>query len=123
MPAIPITLKCECGEMLKADLGDQVKCRCGRSYDTTELEQSRLAGVRHSQAKMRIYITVGTLFIVGAAAIAFGFWGLRGVAVAVPASGLFWFRLIGPIVRRRVFYGAGELPTWQLEASKAEPEQ
>ena len=25
-------------------------------------------------------------------------------------------------VRRRVFYGAGELPTWQLESTKAEAE-
>lgn len=122
MAAIPITLRCECGQTHSAKLGDHVACPCGRTYDTATLEQTRLFGVRHSQAKMRIYITFGTLFIVGVAAVTFAIWGMKGIAIGIPASGLFWFRLIGPIVRRRVFHGAGELPTWQLAASKAEPE-
>jgi hypothetical protein len=44
------------------------------------------------------------------------------VAIGLPASAISWFRLIGPIVRRRVFYGAGELPTWRLKSTKVEPE-
>ena len=122
MPAIPITLRCECGQTHTAELGDRLRCECGRSYDTRAVDQTRLAGVRQSQAKMRVYITCGTLFIIGVAAVTFALWGLKGIAIGIPASGLFWFRLIGPIVRRRVFFGAGELPTWQLEASQAEPE-
>ena len=122
MPEIPITLRCECGQTHSVELGDDVQCSCGRSYDTRTLDQARLTGVRRSQAKMRLYITFGLLFIVGISFTAFALWGLKGVAIGLPASAIAWFRLIGPVVRRRVFYGAGELPTWQLESTKAEPE-
>jgi hypothetical protein len=123
MSAIPITLRCECGRAHSVEIGEEVRCECGRSYDTRSLDQTRLARVRHSQAKMRVYVTCGTLFIVAIAALTYAMWGLRGTAVGIPVSGLIWFRVIGPIFRRRVFYGAGELPSWQLESSKVEPEQ
>ena len=73
--------------------------------------------------KMRLYITFGLLFIVGGAAITFFLWGPRGIAVSIPITGLLWFRVIAPVVRKRVFYGAGELPTWKLEATEVEPER
>jgi hypothetical protein len=122
MAEIPITLRCECGQAHSVELGDHVQCSCGRSYDTRTLDQARLMGVRRSQAKMRLYITFGLLFIVGISFTAFALWGVKGIAIGLPASAIAWFRLIGPVVRRRVFYGAGELPTWQLESTKAEPE-
>ena len=106
----------------QVELGDQVQCACGKSYDTRTLDQTRLMGVRRSQAKMRLYITFGLIFIVGISFATFALWGLKVVAIGLPASALAWFRLIGPIVRRRVFYGAGELPTWRLKSTKVEPE-
>ena len=82
-----------------------------------------MAGVRHAQAKMRLYITFGILLIVAAAFATLRLWGPRGIAVAVPVTGLIWFRFLGRYLRRRVFYGAGELPTWKLESTgKVEPE-
>jgi hypothetical protein len=122
VPEIPITLRCECGQAHSVELGDQVQCSCGRSYDTRTLDQARLVRVRRSQAKMRLYITFGLIFIVGISLTTFAVWGLKGVAIGLPASAIAWFRLIGPVVRRRVFYGAGELPTWQLESTKTEAE-
>ena len=123
MADIPITLTCECGEQHSVRIGDTVDCGCGRVYDTTELEQGRLAGVRHAQAKMRLYITFGILLMVAAAFATYVLWGPRGIAVAVPVTGLIWFRFLGRYLRRRVFYGAGELPTWKLESTgKVEPE-
>ena len=71
---------------------------------------------------MRLYITFGLIFIVGVSFATFALWGLKGVAIGLPASALAWFRLIGPPVRRRVFYGAGELPAWRLKSTKVEPE-
>ncbi len=123
MAMIPLTITCECGETHSTELGKVVICGCGRSYDTTELDQNRLTKVRHSQLKMRLYITCGTLLIGGGAAVTYFLWGPRGMAVSVPITGLLWFRLIAPIVRRRVFYGAGELPNWKLESSEVEPER
>ena len=79
-------------------------------------------GVRRSQAKMRLYITFGLIFIVSISLVTFALWGMKGIAIGLPASAIAWFRLIGPVVRRRVFYGAGELPTWQLESTTVEPE-
>ena len=122
MPEIPIALSCECGRTHQVELGDQVQCACGKSYDTRTLDQTRLTRVRRSQAKMRLYITFGLIFIVGISLATFLVWGLKGVAIGLPATAIAWFRLIGPIVRRRVFYGAGELPTWRLKSTKVEPE-
>lgn len=122
MAEIPLTIRCECGETHSAKLGARVRCSCGRTYDTAELDQTRLVGVRHSQAKIRLYITFGLLLMAAGAMVTYVLWGARGVAVGIPITGLLWFRVIGPVVRKRVFYGAGELPTWQLKGSKSEPE-
>lgn len=122
MPVIPLTIRCDCGQTHSTELGQVVRCTCGRTYDTTELDQTRLAGVRHSQAKIRLYITFGVLLMAAGALVTYMLWGARGVAVGIPVTGLLWFRLIGPVVRKRVFYGAGELPTWQLKGSKSEPD-
>ncbi len=118
MVEIPLTIRCDCGTTHSVTLGGTVTCGCGREYDTSELDQARLMGVRHAQAKIRLYITFGLVLIVGIAATAYFAWGIRGVAVGLPVGALVWFRLIGPRVRKRVFYGAGELPSWQLRAKK-----
>jgi hypothetical protein len=122
MAEIPITLTCECGERHSTQVGATVTCSCGRVYDTAQLDRARLVGVRHAQAKVRLYITFGILLMVGAAFVTYVLWGPRGIAVAIPVTGLVWFRFLGRFLRRRVFYGAGELPTWKLESSPPEAE-
>ena len=123
MAEIPITLTCECGVRHSTRIGETVTCTCGRVYETADLEQGRLANVRHAQAKMRVYMTLGIVLMVVACAVTWVLWGPRGIAVAIPVTGLIWFRFLGRYLRKRVFYGAGELPTWQLESGgKAKPE-
>lgn len=122
MADIPLTVTCECGQAHAVQLGDRIECACGRTYDTRGLDQGRLFGVRHAQAKIRLYITFGILLMAAGAFAAYTVWGLRGIAVGIPVTGLLWFRVIGPIVRKRVFYGAGELPTWQLESTGSSAE-
>ncbi len=117
MADIPITLRCECGQTHSVKLGDTVDCACGRMYDTRELEQTRLVGVRHSQAKMRIYITFGILLIVGVASSRSAL-GDEGDRDRDPGQGSVLVPPPRADLRRRVFYGAGELPTWQLAASQ-----
>lgn len=123
MADVPITVTCECGERHSAKLGETVTCTCGRMYDTMELDRGRLMGVRHAQAKIRLYITFGIMLMVVTAFATYVLWGPRGIAVAIPVTGLIWFRFLGRYLRRRVFHGAGELPTWKLESTgKVEPE-
>ncbi len=120
---IPLTVTCECGACHSAELGDAITCSCGRHYETSELDQGRLTGVRLSQARMRLYITFGVIFIVAVSALTAAVWSLRGIAVGAPLAGLLWFRVVGPYFRSRVFDGAGELPRWKLEAEKAPAEK
>ena len=116
--AIPITINCECGEAHRAELGDEVACSCGRRYDTASLPQADVFAVRRAQLRMKLYITLGVIFVVGVTLLAFFLWGIRGAALAGPLTALIWFRLLGPPLRRHVFRGAGELPTWKLEATE-----
>lgn len=117
--SVPITVRCECGESHQAHLGQTVSCACGRFFDTSTLPRGDLGGVYRSQLRMRFYTTLGTVFVVGISVIAGVTWGTKGLAVGLPVAGLAWFRIVGPALRRRVFRGAGELPSWKLDASAA----
>lgn len=116
--SIPITIRCECGEVNKADFGDVVTCSCGRRYDTSTLPQGDLFAVQRAQTRMKLYVTVGMIFVVGLTLAGFFLWGVKGAAIVGPLTGLLWFRLIGPRFRRHVFRDAGELPAWDLKATE-----
>ena len=77
MAEIPITLTCECGEQHSVQVGDTVNCGCGRVYDT-RARTGTAEGVRHAQAKMRLYITFGILLLVAAAFATYVLWGREG---------------------------------------------
>ena len=114
--SIPITIRCECGESHSTDLGEVVSCECGRRYETSKLDQARLMRVRVTQMRWRLYVTFGIVFLLAATVLAWAVFGLKGAALAGPAAALLWFRFVGRYLRKRVFRGAGELPTWKLEA-------
>lgn len=116
--AIPITVRCECGETHSVDLGDTVECTCGRRYETATLPPERFADIRARQARIRLYVQLGIVFIglsaVGAALL----WSAKGVAVAVPLAGLIWFLFLGKWYRRRWLRHVGDRTVLQLEASE-----
>lgn len=114
---IPITVRCECGETHSATLGDTVECSCGRSYETSQLPQDRFAQVRAHQARARLYVRVGFIFVVGITVAAFLVWGMWGAAVAAPVTALIWFKIIRRWFTRTFVPSPGELPTLELEAS------
>lgn len=116
--AIPITVGCECGEKHAAKLGDIVECACGRRYETSELPQGRFAQIREHQAKARLYVRVGAVFIVGAALGSYFLWGLWGAAITTPLTGVLWFFYIRRWFMRRFVPSPGELPTFELEARR-----
>jgi hypothetical protein len=116
--AIPITVRCECGETHSIDLGDTVDCICGRHYDTSTIPPERFAHVRARQARGRLYVQLGMIFVGGAAVLTAVLWGLKGVAIGVPLSGLVWFLFLGKWYRKRWLLDVGEPTTLHLEASE-----
>lgn len=115
--AIPLTIRCECGETHSAKLGETVSCSCGRVYDTKEIPAASFAQIRAHQAKAKLYARVGMVFVIGLSVAAFFAWGKWGAAVAAPVTAAIWFRVIRPWFMRTFVPSPGELPTLELEAS------
>ena len=116
--AIPITVRCQCGESHPAELGDTVECSCGRRYETANLPPERFADIRVRQARIRLYLQLGIVFMALSAVGAAVLWSAKGVAVALPLAGLIWFLFLGKWYRRRWLVDVGERTTLQLEASE-----
>lgn len=114
--AIPITVRCECGQVSPAKLGDTVTCQCGRTYDTSALPAERFSQVRAHQAKARLYVRIGVIFVAGIAALAYVFFGIWGAAFAGPLAALIWFRVVRRWFMRTFVPSPGELPTLELDA-------
>jgi hypothetical protein len=116
--AIPITVRCECGETHSAKLGDVVECPCGRSYETSQISESNFPQLREHQAKARLYVRAGAIFLIVIGVISFFVWGIFGAAITVPIGGMLWFWYIRRWFMRRYVPSPGELPTLQLEATR-----
>ena len=116
--AIPITVRCECGETHSVDLGDAIDCNCGRHYDTSTIPAERFAHVRARQARGRLYLQIGLIFLASVAVITGVLWGLKGLAVGIPLACLIWFLFIGKWYRKRWLLDVGEPTTLQLEATE-----
>jgi hypothetical protein len=115
--AIPLTVRCECGEVHSVDLGDSVRCSCGRTYDTSTLPSAQFARIRAHQAKGRLYVRLGFVFVVGITVLCGLRWGFWGAGVAAPLTALIWFKIIRRWFMRAFVPSPGELPTLELEAS------
>jgi len=114
--SIPLTVRCECGEVLSVTLGDQVTCACGRRYDTSSMPPESFTRVRAAQLRVRLYTRIGFVLVAGAAVLGWVVEGLAGAALAGPAAALLWFRFVQPRFKRRQAEDLAGLPTWKLEA-------
>jgi hypothetical protein len=114
--AIPITVRCECGETHPAKLGETVECSCGRRYDTSKLDHNWPQAQEH-KAKAKLYVRVGFVFIAGTTLAALFFWGIWGAAITAPMMAVLWFWFIRRWFMRKFVPSPGELPTFELEAS------
>jgi hypothetical protein len=116
--AIPITVRCECGETHAVDLGNTVECTCGRRYETATLSPESFGHIRARQARIRLYMQLGIVFIGLSVVAAAVFWGVKGVLVALPLAGLLWFLFFGKWYRKRWLRDTGDRTTLQLEATE-----
>jgi hypothetical protein len=116
--AIPITVRCECGETQAVELGDRVDCSCGRHYDTSTIAPERFAHVRARQARGRLYIQLGLIFVAGTGVWTAVVWGVKGLAIGVPLACLLWFLFLGKWYRKRWLLDVGEKTVLQLEATE-----
>lgn len=115
--ALPITITCECGEVVNADLGDVVRCVCGRTYDTGAIGGEKLARLRVVRARITLYLRLATIFLVGMVVFAGIVYRGKGVAIALPAAAALWLWVISPRYKRRYMTDLSDLPTWDLRAS------
>ena len=99
--AIPITVRCECGETHSAKLGDVVECSCGRRYDTSQISESNFPQVREHQAKARLYVRVGAVFIIAHWSRVVLPLGHLGRGDHRPIAGMLWFWYIRRWFMRR----------------------
>jgi hypothetical protein len=116
--AIPLTVRCECGETHSVNLGDTVDCICGRHYDTSELPEEQFAQVKAHKARTNLYVRLGFVWIVGLGLVTFLLWGKWGVAVGAPLAALIWFLIIRRWFMRTFVPSPGELKTLELEATE-----
>ena len=116
--ASPITLKCECGELHRVTLGERVTCGCSRAFDTSTLPAERFAHVRAKQVRVRLYLQLSLIFVVGVIVVTAALWGLRGVALGAPLAALLWFLFLGKWYRKRWLGDGADRTTLTLEASE-----
>jgi hypothetical protein len=116
--SIPLTLRCECGEVISAHAGDVVTCTCERRYDTSALPGPSIAHVRATQARLRLYARLGAIIVVLFGLIGFYFARLPGVAGAASISAILWWKVVAPALRRKHMDDVTDLPTWNVEAER-----
>ena len=93
-------------------------CACGRTYDTAKLPTEALAGARSMKERYRRYAWIGILIVLGTTLVAFLLGGLWGAAIALPLSGLIWFKGVAPHWGKRAKAEVAELPTFTLDANE-----
>lgn len=116
--SIPLTLRCECGEVLSAKAGETVTCACGRRYDTSTIPGPSVARVQATQARLRLYARLGLIVVITFGILGFFAAGLPGVALAASLSALVWWKGVAPWLRRKHAEDFTDLPSWQLEAER-----
>ena len=116
--SIPVTLRCECGNVLYAKVGESVTCTCGRRYDTSSLSGPTVARVRATQARLRLYARLGMAVVVGFGALGWFWLGLPGVALTASLSAIIWWRIVAPVLRRKHSDELADLPSWELKAER-----
>lgn len=113
MAGIPITVRCECGQVHEAILGETVRCSCGRRHDTQAPEEVRQRIFRARRglevAKRSGLILIPAAGLLGMALTQRIVGVLAGPVVAVP-----WFALVLPFFRRRYAQAMGQI-RWTSE--------
>jgi hypothetical protein len=116
--ALPLKILCECGHTSYVEAGNEAVCVCGRRYDTSGIPAERLVSVRITQAKARLYMRLGFVFVVVATLAGYLVYGLRGAALTLPTAALVLFRVVQPRFQARQRAALDEVEPWQVEARK-----
>ena len=69
------------------------------------------------EAKARLYVRIGAVFILASGVAAYLVWDFWAAAITVPLVAMLWFWYIRRWFMRRYVPSPGELPTVELEAS------
>ncbi len=110
----PITVRCQCGERRDLAYGEVWTCRCGRRWNTAQIDAEEYGRLRRLQLRFRVLpicLGIGTSIL----GLFFLFTGNSfSLFVLLPVALLSWGMLLRPMHRRRYTAALGELPRWQL---------
>lgn len=112
--ALPVRVTCDCGTSHEAELGQTVRCSCGRVYDLDAPEHARVAIMRASAA-LRAAKRAGLLVIPACGMLGLVLTGSLWGFLAGPAAAGVWYGGILRLLRRRYAAAMGAV-RWQAEA-------
>ena len=116
--SIPLKITCECGQTTAAESGDSVTCACGRVYDTASLPAASLAGAHSMKERYKRYAYLGIVIVLGTTIVAYVLGGIWSAGIALPLSGLIWWKGVAPSWQKRAKAEAASLPTFKLDAKE-----
>jgi hypothetical protein len=109
-------VRCPCGERRCLAYGEVWECKCGRRWNTAQINREEYARLRRVQMRFRLLPVILGL-ATSIVAFFFLFTGnMFSLLVLLPFALIVWGVLIRPIHRRRYTAALGKLPRWELHA-------
>jgi hypothetical protein len=114
MKGPPITIRCDCGAVLRVPYGDARTCaQCGRRWNTTQIPSEEYWGIMRRMRRYRLE-AMGVAILIAAVFVILGLTiGQRFFLMAPIALGA-WFLWYMPGWRKKVRAAARSMPTWDL---------
>jgi hypothetical protein len=110
----PITVRCDCKQVLHVPYGDAVICpSCGRRWDTAQIPVEEYDGVMRDMRGFRLQAMILGSGI-GLAVVLFATLTNRPLFPLALIAMAGWWLLYMPRWRRKVRARARELPSWNL---------
>jgi hypothetical protein len=112
----PITVTCDCGEVLRVPYGESAACgSCGRRWDTAQIPADEYEGVMRDMRRYRVEAMVLGLGL-GLLVVTVGVTTGRPLFPLALIAMAGWWLLYMPRWRRKVRARARSLPTWKLRS-------
>lgn len=114
MPAPPITIACDCGEMRHVPYGDRWTCEsCGKTWNTSQIPVDEYQGLLRDQRRERL-LPVGVSLAIFAIFGVLAFLVSESLILLAPIVVAGWLLLFMPFWRARLRRRTRTLPRWQL---------
>lgn len=111
-----LTVTCDCGQVHRLVYGDEVACRCGRSYDSAAIPAADYAAIEATRRRFR-QLQAAFVVLLGGLMLATVVLKPRAAVILVPLILMVWFTYLRPLLRRWHRRRVAALTLrWNLEA-------